>query len=777
MKSRFLLLGACALLLGSRAHAQVQPNVSQDHHHTFNATPYWEDNFDGTAVNPNNWEFETGDGGWGNHELENYQANGANTSVANGQLTITARKEFLNGKLQYTSARMKSKMRGVHKGRIEARIQVPMSNGMWPAFWMLGSNIATSPWPECGEIDIMERINEQNKVTGTEHWYDSRVGVGTAGHVMKGYDYYGMSQAGTGFHTYAVEWDDVSICTWVDNVKYHEFPTNGGPDHPTDVFTKDFFVLLNLAVGGDMPFLPYTGVTTVDDTKLAAAYMNVDWVRAYDQSTVTPPPPPPTTPTTAGQLEAENANAYSVGIKPEACSEGGQDMGYISAGNFLTFNNITFPTTGTYLIEYRVASGAAGGTISCDLNAGTTQLGATTIPGTGGWQNWTTVSNVVNVNAGTYNFGVYAQTAGYNINWIRITPQGVQQQLEAESASVNTGMTAEACSEGGQDMGYISAGNSLTFNNIKFPTTGTYLVEYRVASGGAGGTISCDLNAGTTQLGATTIPGTGGWQNWTTVSKVVNVNAGTYNFGVYAQTAGYNINWIRITPQAGTPPPPPPPFSKQLEAEFASVNTGMTVEACSEGGQDMGYISAGNSLTFNGITFPTTGTYLVEYRVASGGTGGTISCDLNGGTIPLGLTTIPGTGGWQNWTTVSRTVTINAGTYNFGVYAQTAGYNLNWIRITKQGAARGVATATAVNAPVRSARPLQFYPNPVTTSFVMDGLSEAGELTLRDYLGRLCLHKQVEANERVDISTLPVGIYVLTVRTAEGQTVKKLVKQ
>jgi hypothetical protein len=168
---------------------------------------------------------------------------------------------------------------------------------------------------------------------------------------------------------------------------------------------------------------------------------------------------------------------------------------------------------------------------------------------------------------------------------------------------------------------------------------------------------------------------------------------------------------------------------------------------------------------------------LVEYRVASGGTGGSISFDLDANAVSLGFNTFGGTGGWQTWTTVSQTVWINAGTHNFGLNTQTAGYNLNWIRITPKGAARGVTMATAVNAPERGARQLQFYPNPVTTSFVVDGLREAGELTLRDYLGRTCLHKQVEANERVDISTVPAGIYFLTVRIAEGQLVQKLVKQ
>ena len=518
MNKRFRTGGALVLaVLGSAtAHAQ-----------TYKATPVWADEFDGTAVNTANWSFDTGNnGGWGNHEWENYQQ--ANATVGGGVLAITARKEYLNGSWQYTSARMKTRnLQDFRFGKVEARIKMPLGRGLWPGFWMLGSNeTAARPWPLCGEIDIMEHANADNVTHATEHWDNG-------GHVFYGTT--GTIQAPTdGYHTYTLTWDTNYIHTFVDGVGYHDFKIAGGVGS-TEEFQKRFYILLNLAVGGDFP-----NVTSIDESKLPGT-MYVDYVRVYEESAA-----PVVNP--AVVLEAENANAAH-GMLAEACQDagGGEDMGNINAGDYLKFN-VNFPAPGSYVVEYRVASGAAGGTISCDLNGGATQLGSTTVPGTGNWQTWTTVSKVVTVPAaGTYDFGVYAQTGGYNLNWVRISRGSVL--LQAENANVNSGMVVESCTDagGGQDMGYIDAGDFLKFNQVVFPTSGNYVIEYRVASGGGGGTISSDLSAGAIQLGSTTVPGTGNWQNWTTVSRTVYVNAGTYDFGVYAQTGGYNLNWIRIS--------------------------------------------------------------------------------------------------------------------------------------------------------------------------------------------------------------------------------------
>lgn len=121
--------------------------------------------------------------------------------------------------------------------------------------------------------------------------------------------------------------------------------------------------------------------------------------------------------------------------------------------------------------------------------------------------------------------------------------------IQAESYSSMSGIITEATTDtgGGSNVGAIDTADWLAYNNITFPTSGPYLFEYRVSSLSGGGRLSVDLNAGSTVLGMLDLPSTGGWQTWTTVSQTVNVTAGTYNLGVYAQAGGWNLNWLRIT--------------------------------------------------------------------------------------------------------------------------------------------------------------------------------------------------------------------------------------
>lgn len=143
---------------------------------------------------------------------------------------------------------------------------------------------------------------------------------------------------------------------------------------------------------------------------------------------------------------------------------------------------------------------------------------------------------------------------------------------------------------------------------------------------------------------------------------------------------GANSLLAAIRSEIGTPPPVG--GSRQIEAEDFTNQSGVQTETCVEGGRNVGWIDAGDWMVYGNVNFATSGAYRVEYRVASP-SGSTLSLDLNGGSIQLGQLAIPATGGWQNWTTVSHTVNVNAGTYNLGVYAAGGGWNLNWVRITK----------------------------------------------------------------------------------------------
>ncbi|RAK69328.1 carbohydrate-binding protein [Hymenobacter edaphi] len=222
-------------------------------------------------------------------------------------------------------------------------------------------------------------------------------------------------------------------------------------------------------------------------------------------------------------------------------------------------------------------------------------------------------------------------------------------------------------------------------------------------------------------------------------------------------------------------------FSVLLEAEAASVNNGMTAEACAEGGQNMGWVDAGDYLVWNNITFPSSGSYTIEYRVASGAGGGTISADLNAGSIQLGNTAIPGTGGWQNWTTVSRTVTVNAGTYNFGIYAQSGGWNLNWVRITRNAARETAAAPATASHTAAKAAALELYPNPVQRVLhVQLAAGPAQQLSVSNLLGRVVLrqaHAGTQPAAQLDVTTLPNGVYLLTVEAAGQVRTQRFVKE
>ncbi|MDH6426321.1 MULTISPECIES: RICIN domain-containing protein [unclassified Paenibacillus] len=226
----------------------------------------WSDEFDGNSLNTNNWSAEigTGSGGWGNNELQYYTSRPQNLQVTGGNLVITAQKESYGG-MNYTSARIKTQgLKSFTYGKIEARIKLPSGQGLWPAFWMLGANIDSVGWPKSGETDIMERVNNNAFVNGTVHW-DAN-GHAEYGQVSGNLDF---SQ----YHVYSVEWEANYIRWFVDGNPFNAFYIENGTGN-TEEFQKPFFILLNLAVGGNWPGSPNASTAF-------PAQMLVDYVRVY----------------------------------------------------------------------------------------------------------------------------------------------------------------------------------------------------------------------------------------------------------------------------------------------------------------------------------------------------------------------------------------------------------------------------------------------------------------------------------------------------------------
>jgi beta-glucanase (GH16 family) len=237
----------------------------------------WSDDFngaDGSAPDPSKWSIQTGGGGWGNNELEYYTSRPQNVQVQGGNLVITALKENYTGpdsvSRNYTSARMQTKgLFSQTYGRFEASIKIPKGQGLWPAFWMLGNDIDTAGWPACGEIDIMENIGKEPAMNhGSLHGPGYAPGNVTSSYTLP------SGALGDGFHLYAVEWDTQQVRFYVDSSLYATFTQASLPSGSPWEFNKPFFVLLNVAVGGDWPGPP-------DGTTQFPQQMLVDYVRVY----------------------------------------------------------------------------------------------------------------------------------------------------------------------------------------------------------------------------------------------------------------------------------------------------------------------------------------------------------------------------------------------------------------------------------------------------------------------------------------------------------------
>jgi beta-glucanase (GH16 family) len=243
-------------------HKFTSTKPTQDAGYVYNDL-VWEDDFntDG-APDATNWDYDLGAGGWGNGEVQTYTNSAENAKVLDGSLIITAKVDGSGG---YTSARLKSQgLRKFKYGRVEVRAKLPASAGTWPAIWMLGSNYTTVGWPTCGEIDIMEQRGANKDITlGTVHWYNT-----TANSNASYGETTAVADASSDFHLYTVEWSDTSIKIYLDDVSFFQMDNDS-----TLPFNADFFMILNIAMGGTLGGDIDPGFT--EDT------MEIDYVKVF----------------------------------------------------------------------------------------------------------------------------------------------------------------------------------------------------------------------------------------------------------------------------------------------------------------------------------------------------------------------------------------------------------------------------------------------------------------------------------------------------------------
>lgn len=236
----------------------------------------WADEFNGEQIDTNNWNMQVLEAGHFNDEWQRYTNSPENAYVENGCLVIKAIHESnVHGKDQYTSARLNTANKQAWTyGKIVARMKLPYGHGLWPAFWMLGTNIdengGDTPWPQSGEIDIVELYGSRNDsvVEGNIHFADSSDVHGSMGAIA----YKNKSgRFADDFHIFEFDWDTQRVAWVVDSVEYASMPITA--DYLSE-FHKDFFILFNVAVGNQWAGRP-------DSTSVFPQYMYVDWVRVY----------------------------------------------------------------------------------------------------------------------------------------------------------------------------------------------------------------------------------------------------------------------------------------------------------------------------------------------------------------------------------------------------------------------------------------------------------------------------------------------------------------
>lgn len=236
----------------------------------------WADEFDKGYIDPDNWNFQVVEAGRYNEEWQRYTDSNENAYIEDNCLVIKAiHLSDVHGPNQYTSARLNTAgKRAWRYGKIAARIKLPQGNGIWPAFWMLGTNISENggdtPWPNSGEIDIMEFYGSKDKALVEANLHYANV---KGKHAMMGAATFKLEKGifADDFHIFELEWDKERITWRVDGEEYAGINIT---DEDFSAFHKEFFILLNMAVGGKFAGRP-------DQTTSFPQYMYIDWVRVY----------------------------------------------------------------------------------------------------------------------------------------------------------------------------------------------------------------------------------------------------------------------------------------------------------------------------------------------------------------------------------------------------------------------------------------------------------------------------------------------------------------
>jgi|GEM_PF-1602290 len=520
----------------------------------------WDDEFNGDQIDQSKWNFVDQGGGFGNHELEYYTPRTENARIepledGNKGLVIEARKEKYNGQ-DYTSAKLFTQNKGDWTyGKFEIRAKLPKSQGIWPAIWMMPTNYDLyGPWPATGEIDIMELVGHDPATAwGTLHY-----GMPWK-YTNSSFQLPGTMDFSQDFHTFSIEWEPGEIRWYVDGIFYQRqndwYTQRDGESAPYTwpaPFDRDFYLQLNLAVGGDWPQFP-------DNTTILPSRMTVDYVRVYKlqdglsyadpgngpASTINVPTPRPenglgglvyngTFDEGIGRMQfwsfsADNTAqaSYAIGtaIPDREFKASVVDGGASPTAVQLTQTGIPLVKNRQYQLKFKARASENGTVLQANVLKGATSYsGVQTFPLSADMQTYSYIFTMSgdNENNAQLAFNLGQNTGDIYIDDVKLTtyypPQ--YQKLEAEDFANQTGYAV-------QDGVIVpTAGDSSWVQyNATIPAEGDYMVSYRVATDGDNAKLTFQgAGPGTRTIH---LPNTGGFAQWQTVNDLVHLKAGT----------------------------------------------------------------------------------------------------------------------------------------------------------------------------------------------------------------------------------------------------------
>jgi len=480
----------------------------------------WSDEFDGPEIDRNNWTHESGGGGWGNNEWQYYTDRPVNSYIQDSVLVIQALEESY-GNRNYTSARMISRGKQFWQyGKVEARVKLPFGQGLWPAFWMMGENFGAVGWPACGEIDIMEFLGgdgRENRAYGTAHWEHNGEHASYGGSYTLSSGYFPDD-----FHVFSIIWTPAKIEWYVDGRSYHVLSIT---DTQLSEFHQEFFILLNVAVGGNWPGYP-DATTTFPQT------MEVDYVRVYQSSSITP---------VVSMQEPVNGAIYEPGeeiiLRADASFRGGIDRVEFYQDEVKIGETSLYP----YAMTWR------------DVQPGCYSVRAKAIASNGSEVR----SSSVQLQVG--DACVQAPYAGYPIQIPGLVEAehfdlGGQNVAYYDSDPENAGnayrpndqvdIASNGDGTGDYHIGWVADDEWLAYT-VNIYETASYNFEVRTASP-AGGSFHIELD-GTDLTGSVSVPPTGSWDNWAdTFVNSIHLEEGIHTLSFHVDSPGFNLDKINI---------------------------------------------------------------------------------------------------------------------------------------------------------------------------------------------------------------------------------------